>query len=321
MATRPTVITGEEFAGAEYLAPDQLDKLVIDSPVNAAHNLISGWSNGLIVIPALSLNNTNTGFSNATILMQGRLFEPKKAVSAARFWQTEDTAIMLTVKSMDARLFKFDGRLSSQLLDSSELSVTWTKNGTELTNDELAAFNYNGFCLRANLAPIPPAGWAKLDISIFPANKDTLLLENPCATDHRFPGMNLFSGQVMIGPRSSDLFPEVAWGSPVAPALIPLSNTADLPIEIPVKLIKSALSKLLRTALKPESKRSIGYLAPRWADLKAKGPASLAPCNPDFLWPAVSELPTSPPDTTAAGGRNNFFSPLLPPPPPWSPNF
>ena len=73
---RPVVITSDDFAGDDELSSDQLDQLLVDNLTDVAANLVSGWDpNGLIIIPALYLNNTNSGIDNATVVLQGRTEE------------------------------------------------------------------------------------------------------------------------------------------------------------------------------------------------------------------------------------------------------
>ena len=131
---RPVIIASDDFAGTDELSSEQLDKLRVDSLTDVAINLVSGWDPaGLIIIPALSLNNTNSGIENATVVLQGRLFEQRKAVSAKRFFLTDDTSIQLVLKPLDARRFKFRGRLSSELLDYSEVAYSVLKEGDHPT--------------------------------------------------------------------------------------------------------------------------------------------------------------------------------------------
>ena len=198
LASYVIITSSDDFAGTDELSSDQLDKLRVDSLTDVTINLVSGWdSTGLIIIPALSLNNTNSGIENATVVLQGRLFEPRKAVSAKRFFLTDDTSIQLVLKPLDARRFKFRGRLSSELLDYSEVSYSILKDGKETTPQEDLDMGFKGFCLRAYINPQPPAGWAKVDISLFLLDVDELTNSFPAALYLRFPGISLETENIL----------------------------------------------------------------------------------------------------------------------------
>ena len=293
---RPVVISSDDFAGEDELSSEQLDQLLVNNFTDIAANLVPGWDpNGLIIIPALSLNNTNSAIDNATVVLQGRLFEPKKVVSAKRFFLTDDASVQLVLKPLDARKFKFRGRLSSELLDYAEVDYSILKDGKETTPQEVLDLGFKGFCLRAYINPQPPAGWAKVDLSLFPLDVDELTGSFIAASDPRFPGISLAhpAGLVSMGPASSTFFPESDWGCPIAGALLALTSTVDHPISITAKTLKSAIGELLRTNIKPENKRDFSYLMPRWDKIYAKGPTSLGSCTPDFIWPPPAAPPTA----------------------------
>ena len=316
MASKPVVITADEFYGTDQLGSEQLEKLLVNNVTDLATSLVSGWDpNGLIIIPALTLNNTNSDIDNANIVLQGRLFEPKKVMSAKRFFNTDDASIQLIIKPFDAGTFVFKGRLTSELLNCSEFSFSIIKDGRELTSDEDDALGFRGFCLRAYINPQPPAGWAKVDISLFPLETSELLGTNRLAADPRFPGISLAhpAGLVSMGPSSSSIFPGTDWGCPIAAALLAVSSTDDHPLTVTSTAIKQAVSSLLRTNIKPENKRDHTFLTTRWNEITVKGTAGLLPCTPDFTWPtAVSSLLDDSPGEGSEGA--SAFTPATPVP-------
>ena len=315
---RPVIIASDDFAGNDELSSEQLDRLLVDNLTDVAINLVSGWDpTGLIIIPALSLNNTNSDIENATVVLQGRLFEPRKAVSAKRFFLTDDSSIQLVLKPLDARRFTFRGRLSSELLDCSEISYAVLKDGKETTPQEDLDLGFKGFCLRAYINPQPPAGWAKVDISLFPLDVDELTSSFPAAKDPRFPGISLGhpAGLVAMGPSSSAIFPESDWGCPIAGALLALSSLEDHPITVTAKALKFAIGELLRTNIKPENKRDFSYLMTRWDEILAKGSSSLGTCTPDFIWPPSATLPSSTSETNGSSASPPATPGLRRPPP------
>ena len=299
---RPIVITSDDFSGDDSLDHDQLDKLLIANTVNAAQSLVSGWNKeDLLIVPCLTLNNTNSAVTNGTILLQGII--PKKTVSAARFFDNVDKTVQLSFGPFNANLFNFEGSLSSALLDSSLIDFSLTdKDGKDLGTPELEEFNFGGFCLRVYVNPIPPVGWAKVDISLFPLKKEELLQEHPLAKDVRFPGISVAhpSGSHMLAPRSADLFPETKCGCPIAPALVAITSPTTTPFSVPTVALKNALSVLMRTNIKPDNKRNVKFLLPRWAEVLAKGAAGLLGCSPDHIWPPSSPSSATPP---SAGQR------------------
>jgi hypothetical protein len=330
MSTKPVVILSDEFAGADELSAEQLDRLLVDNFTDVAGSLMSEWdADGLVIIPMVTLNNTNSAISNANVILQGRMFHPKKDVSAKRFFRTEDAAIQLVIKSLDARKFKFRGRLSSELLDCSDVDYSLTKEGRELTYEELSAMDFAGFCLRAFINPTPPAGWAKIDVSVYPLAEEELRAKYSLAADPRFPGLSLAhpTGLVPMGPLSSTLFPEADWGCPIAPAILALTSTAAHPLSVTAKALKQALAGILRTNIKADNQRNYSYLIPRWEEILAKGQAGLSVGTPDFIWPsALVQLPDEGDDLGAAGSSQSFRPPpprgrtasslwCLPPPP------
>ena len=295
---KPIVISSADFEGSDNLDQDQLDKLLISNTVNAAQSLVSGWNKeDLLIVPCLSLNNSNSAVTNGTITLQGII--PKKSVSAARFFENVDKTVQLTFGPFNASLFTFEGSLSSALLDSSMFDYSLKdKDGKDLGVPELEEFNFGGFSLRIYVNPIPPVGWAKVDISLFPLKKEELLLEHPLAADVRFPGISVAhpSGSHMLAPRSADLFPETRCGCPIAPALVAITSPSAAPFSISTAALKEALSVLMRTNIKPDNKRNIKFLLPRWAEVLAKGAAGLLGCSPDHIWPPS----TSPPPASTA---------------------
>ena len=267
MSTKPVVISSDEFNGTDELNTDQLSRLLVDNFTDVAGSLMSEWdTDKLIIIPTVTLCNTNSSISNTNVILQGRLFHPKKDVSAKRFFRTEDTTIQLVIKSLDARKCKFRGRLSSELLNCSEVDYTLTKEGRELTSKKLSAMDFGGFCLRAFINPTPPAGWEKIDISLYPLDEEELRARYCMAIDPRFPRLSLAhpTGLVPMGPLSSSFFPEADWGCPIAPAILALTSTTKHPLSVSAKALKQAVAEILRTNIKAGNKRNYSYLIPHW---------------------------------------------------------
>jgi hypothetical protein len=297
------------------LSPTHQKSLLVEAFNNATEKLVPSWNKELVVMVGLTANNTNSKVANARILVQGTFNLERKTYKAANFWEFEDPAIKFSLSNLDARQFKFSEGCSSDYLSGEDCDFRFKSGERSLSDEQLETLKFPGFALRAHVAPINPAGWANLSISLFPETRANLLARFPdTAAAPNFPGFNLFSGVVPMGPRADAIFPDLECGTPILPAIMPgVSDLEEFVLFLETTDILHAMSSLLRKAVKLDNKKHFRTLSSRWAEIESKKAGGLLAAAPEALWPTSTQAPV------VNLGRNLFFSSFslfqLPPPP------
>ncbi len=122
--------------------------------------------------------------------------------------------------------------------------------------------------------------------------------------DPYFPGIRLFDSEFSLSPPSSQSPIAAPWGFPLAPAVFPGASWDDAPGFPSGLRVRVALSKLLRTAIKPDVKANLLTFQQRVDDLLERGPGALQVRFPLLLWPEASTVP--PTDLPSQGWVSYF---------------
>ena len=306
----PTEIKDDSFKGKDIITPTHQKSLIVESFTNAAEKLIPDWNKQLVVMVGLTANNTNSKVANAQLSLHGTLNLDKKSFKASNYWDFEDPLLKFSLANIDARAFRFTSGCTSDFIDGADCDYSFKSGDSSLSDDQLEELNFLGFSLRAHVAPINPAGWANLAVSLYPATRDKLLEKYPeTAKAGNFPGFGIFAGVVPMGPRTEAVFPDLEYGSPVLPAITPgVSALHEFALNLESSDILSAMASLFRKAVKLDNKKNFRTLAARWAEIDAKKAGGLLPAAPDALWPSTNSV------AVVNLGRESVL--LFPPPPP-----
>ena len=284
----PTIITGQEFRGSTPLDEDDFAALSVDGFGSPASSLLASinWSGEIVAVSGLRLSPDNSQVLSSSVFLLGSLFSQKR-VNITKAWGfNSNTYLSLTIPN--ANIFPFpNGQLYSDYVDSSACSLSFSQNGSEVSLVSLASRGYNGFSLRAHLAPISPT-YTKLWITLFPLSKEDLLSSHPLASNPCFPGLKILEGDIPFTPLSSGPPLEKAWGFPFAPAILlgsELTNSSTLPSN--ASLI-AALSATLRRPFRPEIYTTGAKLRARYEEILDQGSSQLKELSVEFLWPLPS---------------------------------
>ena len=312
-------IKGTAFQGTAKLSKDDCRQLAVADAKSTDH-LTPNWLNSTRSILCLHLRPDNVTIDSASILLAGLLHQGEKAYQCKNYWLTEPV-LSLIFAPLDLSLFTFPANcLSSNLLDAANLPHRFVEGNTTVPQETLSTLGIQGFCLRANLYPSHP-DWMKLTITIYPRPATALCEEFQLAVSPAFPGMLLDAGgAIHLGPSAAEIFPDIQFGSPVAPALVsstPWDRAIGYP---PTAKIIHAIASFLRTAVRPVHVKSLDNLAKAWDDISERGEAALKFKAPDLLWPEPPEEPATSQGTTSSTPGvfsffpGSFFPPFNPPP-------
>ena len=285
---RQAVIQSDEFDGEENLSAEEWANMTVTELAGNANKFVRPWNQGLVGLLGITLNVDNNKPMNLNIFLQGDLCGgSRKSLLAKRFWASADNTIQLYIPSLESALFKFDNRLTSDLIDSSRFDHSFNRNGATLTPEEMDEAGVGGFCLKVHLIP-SQAKWISFTVSLFPGSLADLVDDHPLCRNPVFPGIRIMSGELPLHPRADQLFPERATGCPIIPMVLPGSATETTPVNLSSRDVQAAVAALMRKALKPDS-RNLQTLLSKWQSLLSEGASLLADGSPDNLWPLPAE--------------------------------
>ena len=302
---RQTVIGGTGFVGSKLLTLEDVKKIEVEHINHIPDKLLLNWSGGIVGITAIYLTNDNRRVSNSNFLLMGNIFSTAPKITAAtKFWDMP-ASVNLAIQEIDTAIFIFNGTLSSELVDCSEINYSLLMGADPITDEDLEDMNFLGFSLRAFITPISQEK-AKLNLVLYPLAKASLLETHPLAQKPQFPGINVYTADFNFAPLANASL--TGHGLPFLPALFSSQPFASLPNHPSAQDLKAAISALLRKTTKPECKMNATMLRPRWEDILNEGLSLLKDLTPDLIWP----LPRA---TTANQGMNSIlFSYSTPPP-------
>ena len=297
MSNEPRIISGPGFGGDDPLSANDLKGLVVES-LHQAHSLVENWDDELILVPGLTLSDCNSMVKDATPVLLGTIFKDKVKVEANKYWNF-DSNIFLVLSPIDLKLFKFTNNMTSDLLDHVELEYYFADElGGEIDQGDMMVEGFEGFSLRAHMHPTT-GSLAKLELTLFPVEKETLLKEHQYSDMYVFPGFGLVGFEIDLGLQRDEIL-DNAYGLPVLPVL-KVSNPIRARDRIPSREdLVSAVSCLLRRVTAPEIKCTINGLYKAWAAIKKHGSSALASTSYDVFWPP-------PPTYTAPEGKKFYL--------------
>ena len=284
----PTIISGQKFLGSTPLTPEDFANLSVDGFGNPAETLLANinWSGEIVALTGIRLSPDNSRIVGSYIFLLGSLLS-RKRLNITKPWNLP-AATYLTLSIPNANLFVFNnGTLYSDYLDSSSFEFSFSQHGSDVSLESLSALGYNGFSLRAHLAPISPT-YTRIWVTLYPFSKAMLLSSHPLAINPNFPGLRVLEGDIPFTPLSSGPPLNKAWGFPFSPAVLLGSELSDSPVLPSNTTIIAALSTMLRKPVRPELYASGSQLQARYADLLDQGSSQFKELSLEFLWPLPS---------------------------------
>ena len=311
-ATRknPKIIGGDGFTGSSSLTLQQLIPLEIRSVDDTVENILrkTNWDGGVVGFVAINLSNDNLKVTAASFNLTGKLFPEYKSFPTSRVFKLEDSLITLSIKIQDASIFSFKDGLTSELVDSNLIDHHFSRNGEELTEEEMLDLDLDGFCLRLYCSP-SRQDWIRFNLTIIPMPLTQVEGLSTLVNNPLFPSMSLITGDLPLKPVTEVILPTVLWGFPILPAIIPgmpLAGNNNCPTSGD---IRAAVSALLRRVVKPEIKQNVDYWITRCDEIVKSGEPSLKELAPEMFWP----LPV--PLVARVIGRGKIANLTLTPPP------
>ena len=288
---RRTLIRSPAFAEPCDLNPDDLASLSVDSTSDFAPVLLSevNWNGGALGCLSATLTGDNERVECTTFHLLGELWS-NKVFNVSSFWPTEE-ATTLTLSLDDLTVFTFpEGSLVSNYVCSSELTYSFSQNGSIITEENFTTAKISDFCLRAFAHPTTDS-FAKIIILIYPCSLATLA-SYPSFQDTRFPGIKLANAEIPLAPIPTLSPLQRSWGFPLACAIFPGSDWSEAPGRPLGSRLRVALSELLRSACLPEAKSNHAGFLLRLQEIETSGDSSLISKLPSLLWPPADEPPT-----------------------------
>ena len=305
----PKRITGQLFKGSDCLTHDQWRELEVVNSTDGPRRLMQNWGGGMMGYLCGRLENDNRRIANLNFHLLGMLGEDTDGINTNcnKFWDVEEN-MKLHIAPFDTKVFQFkSGTLVSELLDSSALETTWTKDGAPLSEQDRLAAGIKGFSLRFFVMPNQPT-WASVSILLFPIPKAELQQTFPLSSNPSFPGMTLYSAKFCsLGFAADQVFKNHNFGTPLLPCIIPGGEWDALPTNPTTPSLLQAIAKTLRATWKPVGKANAKALKKKWDELALAGESALKEEAPAFIWPEPS-----PRSESAPQGRVSVPPPFFP---------
>ena len=288
VALAPTIIEGEEFEGNELLTAEEWVKLVTPNFFNICSTFLLNWNEGPTVVLIADLSNDCSKIENVGVMLEGKVFNTReKSVSTSKIWNFKQTKLRLKFDPVDLSIFRFLGRMWSELVDGAEFKTEFINEGDEeLEIKDLCAQGFTGFTLRSFLMPIS-VYQAKVSIILYPCQKDILLRDYPMATRPEFPGVLLSSITADMAIQK-EVITDKKIGCPILPVIrtaAPIELAAIIPTPAEAASKISALFCDLRL---PEVKTTVKSLWERMAAVKVGGEDCLETVVPEARWPTIA---------------------------------
>ena len=276
------IITSSRFGGTDRLTPNDLKRLVVDSFDQGPRVLIEDYANQPVLMVGLEFSADNSAVESANAIMAGKT--EKFTVDANKAWPFE-RKVDLNILPMDLRMFEFRGSLVSNYLDFSEVRYEFIHRdkGANLVDADIVDKGFTGFTLRAFTRPTTSVH-AKLQMLIFPLDKETLLKEHPLARTPCFPGIEIYRSELHLGVQKDDLL-DTSFGLNILPCVTtsqPIRTQGPVPTR---EDIVGSMCGLLRKAYAPEVRTKRSTLLQRWGELKEHGADKLEPREYREEWP------------------------------------
>ncbi len=289
-ASDRTVISSSAFDNPDDLLAEDFAALSVNSVADFPTVLLSNinWNGGIIGCVSVSLSPDNLRIASAAFHLLGSLWSDK-SFNTATYWNTTSPS-QLVLSIADLTIFRFPpGSLCSAYVSSADLEFEFTQDSSAIPAALISQAGLSEFCLRAFCYPTSDS-YTKLVILLFPCS-ETLLAQNPLYLDPYFPGLRLYDSEFSLSPPSL-LSPIVQpWGFPLAAAVFPGADWEEAPGFPSGLRVRIALSKLFRSAIKPDVKANLLTLQQRIDSLLDRGSNALQVRFPLLLWPEATAVP------------------------------
>ena len=287
---KPQIIgSAKKFQGTDKLSANDLKRLRVTTFNGAASIFLENWKKEPVFLVGLTLSQDNENIENATALLQGFLWPEGKELSANNFWHF-DKELVMTFEKIDLEKFEFDGCNTSRLLSHTLLDYSVKVKGADqaLSDSELKSLGFPGFCLRVFCHAISTTS-VKVELLLYPLERDTLLKENGLAVNYYFPGVTVEKFEVELGIQRDELL-DNNYGCPILPVIKtkePIRSNSKVPGR---EEITHAIGTLLRATRAPDGKSSYTTMLKSWGQLKKHGESKLKrPVYDDWIWPKPKE--------------------------------
>ena len=292
----PPIILDVAFKGDDSLTANDLKRLVVPNFKDAPKTLIEDYEKTPIVYVGMALTEDNTRIESSTALTGGVL--RGASVNASKIWKFAEHEVQLNFSPIDLSLFEYDGKLCSQLVDSSELD--YELNCATATTEDLKALGFSGFTVRVFLTPTTGHN-CQIVIVIYPEERTELESAQSLVDRPVFPGIQVGGKfDVELGFNYRQIV-DKAIGSPILPCIVtkePIKSTSEIPSR---EEFLDKIASTLRAVVAPEIKQNGRTLAAAWAAIKDKGEAQLSKAVPTPLWPEFE------PVANPTGNKKKFF--------------
>ena len=204
--------------GKNELTAHDWKRMVVPSWSEAMLTLVEDFSRDLIAMPAITLSADGTKIENSTLITCGTLFpDTGKVMQANKQWALMEH-VKLHIDPIPMDKFVFQGRMVSELLDSTEIEFNLIPENMDssLTDEMLHEQGVVGFSMR--LFVIPTNGYlSKATLLIFSLPIEQMLDEYPSAACLQWPGL-AFDRIEMDLDRTRHVL-EKNHGQPICPAV------------------------------------------------------------------------------------------------------
>ena len=287
------ISTSHGFRNPSDLTADELRTLTVTNHAEIATTLLrhASWNGGGIRLFSLSLSQDNRSVSSGSFHLAGSLFEDR-SYNAGVYWELS-SAVTLKLSIEDLSIFNFpDSRMVSDHVSSADLSFSFLEDDQEITADNYDDFGLTPFCIRAYAYPTSDT-WSKIVLILNPCSYSSLS-DSPVYLDTRFPGFKLGEFLLPLGPDPAFSPIRRTWGFPFTPAVLP-STPFSLATGVPSgRLLREALTGILRSATIPEVKSTrTNYLA-RCTEIFSEGATALKSRFPSLRWPPLPSSDQAP---------------------------
>ena len=291
-------IRNDGFNKRDELNARDLESIRTETEEEAFSVLIPGWQGKIISYITLYLRPDNITADRTFLVLKGLIFDEEPIIlGATRFFELS-SPLQFVIRDLDCGKFSFANSLVSDYVDGENFDFWFRKdrNSDKLSLEEATTAGFQGFALRAFLSPtsITSCTWLRLTICLYPATRDTLLAENQMAASPLFPGISIFSKEIPLAPKASDLFPNKEAGLPVMPALISCSPFEEGFYPSTSSIIFYVASTLRAVSI-PNCSLNVSNLLNNWQKLRLEGSSALRETAQEVCWPAAPPPPSAGP--------------------------
>ena len=241
----------------------------------------------------LRLSPNNKKVVSGQVCLVGELMKNPREIRANRVFENADKELRISYQIEEASTLSFNnGTMIGDVLDSENPWFQWhvfkKTSGVVTTMEETShpELHIGELSVKPFLFPLSGTR-AKLALVVFPLSKEKLSTDHPNSVKAAFPGVELTSMEIDMFPLM-DVVNDKNWGCPIIPLLNMGGSVDDHPNIPPTDQIRSKVSTILRTAIKPEIKRDLTTLKTAWQNIKDRGPSVMKERQPDLIWPAAS---------------------------------